>query len=124
MNLCSAPSELERNDTLPRKPNFAHYLREARIKRRLSVAEVAERLGVEHGEHLFLGNGPRSGPARSKMSRALQGTETADQGDAGVGSGLMYTLELNSPSAAVVAWGPTTAAAKIPSKLFGPARWR
>jgi DNA-binding XRE family transcriptional regulator len=32
--------------TLPRKPNFASYLRDARIKRRLSVAEVAEQVGV------------------------------------------------------------------------------
>jgi transcriptional regulator with XRE-family HTH domain len=31
---------------LPRKPNFARYLRDARIKRRLSVAEVAEQVGV------------------------------------------------------------------------------
>ena len=32
--------------TLPRKPNFASYLRDARIKRRLSVSEIAERVGV------------------------------------------------------------------------------
>jgi transcriptional regulator with XRE-family HTH domain len=31
---------------LPRKPNFASYLRDARIKRRLSVADVAEMVGV------------------------------------------------------------------------------
>ena len=31
---------------MPRKPNFASYLREARIKRHLTVAEVAERVGV------------------------------------------------------------------------------
>ena len=31
---------------LARKPNFARYLRDARIKRRLSVAEVAEQVGV------------------------------------------------------------------------------
>jgi transcriptional regulator with XRE-family HTH domain len=31
---------------LARKPNFARYLREARIKRRLSVAEVADQVGV------------------------------------------------------------------------------
>ena len=31
---------------LPRKPNFAIYLRDARIKRRLSVLEVAEMVGV------------------------------------------------------------------------------
>jgi transcriptional regulator with XRE-family HTH domain len=31
---------------LPRKPNFASYLRDARMKRRLSVLEVAEMVGV------------------------------------------------------------------------------
>ena len=31
---------------MPRKPNFARHLRDARIKRRLSVAEVAEQVGV------------------------------------------------------------------------------
>lgn len=32
--------------TLPRKPNFANYLRDARLRRGLSVAEVAEQIGV------------------------------------------------------------------------------
>ena len=32
--------------SLPRKPNFSRYLRDARIKRRLTVAEVAEQVGV------------------------------------------------------------------------------
>jgi transcriptional regulator with XRE-family HTH domain len=32
--------------SLPRKPNFASYLRDARIKRRLTVAQVAEQVGV------------------------------------------------------------------------------
>ena len=31
---------------MARKPNFSQYLRDARIKRRLSVAEVAEQIGV------------------------------------------------------------------------------
>jgi len=31
---------------LARKTNFATYLRDARIKRRLTVAEVAEQVGV------------------------------------------------------------------------------
>jgi transcriptional regulator with XRE-family HTH domain len=31
---------------LPRKPIFARYLRDARIKRGLSVVEVAEQVGV------------------------------------------------------------------------------
>jgi transcriptional regulator with XRE-family HTH domain len=37
---------MERISTLARKPNFARYLRDARIKRRLSVVEVAEQVGV------------------------------------------------------------------------------
>jgi transcriptional regulator with XRE-family HTH domain len=32
--------------SLARKPSFARYLRDARIKRRLSVSEIAERVGV------------------------------------------------------------------------------
>jgi len=31
---------------LARKPNFARFVRDARIKRRLSVAAVAEQVGV------------------------------------------------------------------------------
>jgi transcriptional regulator with XRE-family HTH domain len=31
---------------LARKPSFARYLRDTRIKRRLSVTEIAERVGV------------------------------------------------------------------------------
>jgi DNA-binding XRE family transcriptional regulator len=38
---------------LPRKRNFAHYLRETRIKRRLSVAEVAEQVGVSTASIYF-----------------------------------------------------------------------
>jgi transcriptional regulator with XRE-family HTH domain len=37
---------MERISTLPRKPNFARYLRDARIKRGLSVSEVADEVGV------------------------------------------------------------------------------
>ena len=32
--------------SLPRKPSLSRHLRDARIKRRLSVAEVAEQVGV------------------------------------------------------------------------------
>jgi transcriptional regulator with XRE-family HTH domain len=42
--------------TLPRKPNFAHYLRDARIKRHLSVAEVAEQVGVSTASIYFWEN--------------------------------------------------------------------
>ena len=38
---------------LPRKPNFARYLRDARIKRRLSVVEVADEVGVSTSSIYF-----------------------------------------------------------------------
>ena len=38
---------------MPRKPNLAHYLRDARIKRRLSVVEVAEQVGVSTASIYF-----------------------------------------------------------------------
>ncbi|MGO9998309.1 MAG: helix-turn-helix transcriptional regulator [Acetobacteraceae bacterium] len=39
--------------SLPRKPNFARYLREARIRRHLTVAEVAEQVGVSTASIYF-----------------------------------------------------------------------
>jgi len=38
---------------LAQKPDFARYLREARIKRRLSVAELAEQVGVSQSSIYF-----------------------------------------------------------------------
>ena len=38
---------------LARKPNLAHYLRDARIKRRLTVAEVADQVGVSSSSIYF-----------------------------------------------------------------------
>ena len=39
-------SHNRKEDTMPRKPSFARYLRDARIKRGLSVAELADEVGV------------------------------------------------------------------------------
>ena len=39
--------------SLPRKPHLSRYLREARIRRRLSVAEVAEQVGVSTASIYF-----------------------------------------------------------------------
>lgn len=39
--------------TLPRKSNFASYLRDARIRRGLSVADVAEQVGVSQSSIYF-----------------------------------------------------------------------
>jgi transcriptional regulator with XRE-family HTH domain len=44
---------LERTKSLARKPNLARYLRDARIKRRLSVAEVADQVGVSSSSIYF-----------------------------------------------------------------------
>ena len=44
---------MERISPLARKPNFARYLRDARIKRGLSVAEVAEEVGVSTASIYF-----------------------------------------------------------------------
>jgi transcriptional regulator with XRE-family HTH domain len=38
---------------LSRKPHFANYLRDARLKRHLSVAEVAEQVGVSTSSIYF-----------------------------------------------------------------------
>ena len=45
--------KIERIGTLPRKPSFARYLRDARIKRGLSVAEVADEVGVSTASIYF-----------------------------------------------------------------------
>ena len=41
---------------MPRKPSLARYLHEARIKRQLSVAEVAEQVGVSTASIYFWEN--------------------------------------------------------------------
>ena len=38
---------------MPRKPSFARYLREARIRRGLSVSDVADRVGVSTASIYF-----------------------------------------------------------------------
>jgi DNA-binding XRE family transcriptional regulator len=48
--------KFERIGKLPRKPNFARYLRDARTKRGLSVAEVAEQVGVSTASIYFWEN--------------------------------------------------------------------
>ena len=46
----------KRITTLPRTPNFARYLRDARIRRGLSVAKVAEQVGVSTASIYILGD--------------------------------------------------------------------
>jgi DNA-binding XRE family transcriptional regulator len=50
--LCFRPLTA-RISTLARKPNFARYLRDARIKRGLSVAEAADEVGVSTSSIYF-----------------------------------------------------------------------
>ena len=45
--------KFERITALPRRPHFARYLRDARTKRGLSVAEVAEQVGVSTASVYF-----------------------------------------------------------------------
>ena len=76
-----------RISTLPRKPNFARYLRDARMKRGLSVVEVAEQVGVSTAsvylwETITFDHG-------CEFECPLQGAEAAGQGDAGDGSGII-----------------------------------
>jgi transcriptional regulator with XRE-family HTH domain len=47
------PQLVEPISTLPRKPSLSRHLRDARIKRRLSVAEVAEQVGVTQSSIYF-----------------------------------------------------------------------
>jgi transcriptional regulator with XRE-family HTH domain len=46
-------SQHRRSMSLPRKPSLSRHLRDARIKRRLSVAEVAEQVGVSQSSIYF-----------------------------------------------------------------------
>ena len=65
---------------------FSGYLRDARIKRGLSVVEVAEQVGVSTAEHLFLGD-QSSSTEGCEPERIVQDVEAADPGDAGDGGG-------------------------------------
>ena len=48
--------QLKGDQSLPRKPSLSRHLRDARIKRRLSVAEVAEQVGVSAASIYFWEN--------------------------------------------------------------------
>ena len=63
LSLCSRPGH-KRMIALARKQDFARYLRDARIKRHMSVAEVAEQVGVSTASIYFWENDrvrPREG---------------------------------------------------------------
>jgi transcriptional regulator with XRE-family HTH domain len=52
---------------LARKPDFARYLRDARIKRRLSVLEVAEMVGVS-GPCVYFWEAGKTRPRDANLS--------------------------------------------------------
>ena len=80
--------------TLPRKPNFARYLHDARMKRGLSVVKVAEQVGVSTASIYFWEN-DRFRP-RDDNLLAFRGAETAYQGDPRDGSGINSDVGTNS----------------------------
>jgi transcriptional regulator with XRE-family HTH domain len=52
---------------MPRKPNFAQHIRDARVKRKLSVAEVAEQVGVSEAA-VYMWETDRSRPRDANLS--------------------------------------------------------
>jgi DNA-binding XRE family transcriptional regulator len=52
VRICPSPIRQEITE-LPRKPNFSRYLRDARLQRGMSVAELAERVGVSAASIYF-----------------------------------------------------------------------
>jgi len=52
---------------LPRKPSFSRYLRDARIKRGLSVVEVADEVGVSAAS-IYLWENDRVRPRDENLS--------------------------------------------------------
>ena len=66
--------------TLPRKPSFARYLREARIRRGLSVTDVAEQIGVSTKRAFIFGKRSTVVPATKDLTCLVQGAEVANQG--------------------------------------------
>jgi DNA-binding transcriptional regulator YiaG len=53
--------------SMPRKPNFAQHIRDARAKRKLSVAEVAEQVGVSEAA-VYMWETDRSRPRDANLS--------------------------------------------------------
>jgi transcriptional regulator with XRE-family HTH domain len=52
---------------MPRKPNFAQHIRDARVKRSLSVAEVAEQVGVSEAA-IYMWETDRNRPRDANLS--------------------------------------------------------
>jgi len=52
---------------MPRKPSFAAHIRDARLKRKLSVAEVAEHVGVSEAA-IYMWETDRNRPRDAHLS--------------------------------------------------------
>lgn len=52
---------------MPRKPNLSRYLRNARLERGLSVAELADRVGVSQAS-IYFWEGDRARPRAANLS--------------------------------------------------------
>ncbi len=52
---------------MPREPSFAQHIRDARIKRNLSVAEVADQMGVSQAA-VYLWETDRNRPGEANLS--------------------------------------------------------
>ena len=79
---------------MPRKPSLSRHLRDARIKRRLSVAEVAEQVGVSQSS-IYFWETDHCRPRDREPERIVQGAEAAGQGDAGDGRLGRWRLRLS-----------------------------
>jgi transcriptional regulator with XRE-family HTH domain len=60
-------NEMPETPPLPRKPDFARYIRDARIKRGLSVATVATEIGVT-GPYVYFWETGQTRPRAENLS--------------------------------------------------------
>jgi hypothetical protein len=69
---------------MPRKPDFSRFLRDARIKRGLSVVDSRRAGRRQFQQHLLLGDRSLP-PTGCQPDRIVQNIEVADPGDEGDG---------------------------------------
>ena len=81
--------------SLPRKPSLSRHLRDAKIKRRLSVAEVAEQVGVSQSS-IYFWETDHCRPRAANLSALCKVSEIADPGDTGDGCWVRLLLRLIS----------------------------
>ena len=86
--------KFERIRKLPRKPNFAHYFRDARIKRGLSVTEVAEQVGVSTAS-IYFWETDQVRPRDANLSALCKVLKLPDKSGTGDGCGII-SVELRA----------------------------